>query len=99
MSSSLTVTPNKVPEFVAIDENVFLGTMKDFSNHSIIKEKKINRILILTSKRPDRLSDKVAGVFYKYIYFEENYTQNLIIFFPECYQYISEAQNYGIKTQ
>ena len=94
---STTVPPNEVPKIVAIDENVFLGNMKLLTNHSILKWYKIQRVMTLTQKISDKLSDKVPGVYYKHIYSDEYYHKyDIIISFEECYQYIREAQNYGM---
>ena len=96
MSSLSTVPQNECTKPVAIDDNVFLANIKLFTKHSILKEFKIMRVLTLTADKPNKLVDRVPGVLYKHISLDQKYTNHIILVFNECYQFINEAQIYGI---
>ena len=77
-----------------VDNNIFLGNKVMASNHNLIKNMNIQRILSIGYKRIAENSERLPNVYYKDIPLKD-YSEELIGIFYECFNYISETQKYG----
>jgi hypothetical protein len=79
-----------------IEDNIYLGGYKTAIDKEFLKKYQIKRILSIHEKEI-RDSQKVQNIYYKHIIVEDKKTEEIITYFPECYEYIAIAQTYGKK--
>jgi hypothetical protein len=80
-----------------IEDNIYLGDFKRATDKEFLEKYQIKRILSIHEKEI-RDSQKVQIIYYKHIIVEDKETQEIIIYFPEYYEFIAIGQTYGNKN-
>lgn len=83
--------------FNKIEDNVYLGDITTAQNSQFLQEFENKRILSLIDRPIDSLN-KNEGIIYKQIKVEDKAHEDIISYFPECFDFILEAQKNGLKN-
>ena len=77
-----------------IEDHLYLGNLETACNTELIKKYKIKKLLsVLQTQIDDK--HKVEGIEYKYINIWDTEQEDIISYFPECYDFIINGQLKG----
>jgi hypothetical protein len=77
-----------------IEDNIYLSDQITACDQQFLEKFQIKRILtILEDEIP--YSKRVQNIYYKHISVEDKETEDIITYFPECFDFITVGQTYG----
>lgn len=80
--------------FSKIEDYLYLSNENTALNKVFLMKHKIKRIISLLNE-PIPGSKQMANIYYKHITIEDNGTEDIITYFPECCDFISIGETYG----
>jgi hypothetical protein len=78
-------------KFNEIETKIYLGDFSKASHLNFVQKYRIKRILRLIHE-PINNNIRFAGILYKKIHIRDNENEDILSYFPECFEFIFKAQ-------
>jgi hypothetical protein len=82
-------------KFSEIETNIYLGDFSKASDLNFVEKYKIKRILRLIHE-PINNNIRFEGILYKEIHVRDDENEDILSYFPECFEFIFKAQTEGV---